>query len=86
MRERRRRWQRGYRVVRGGWRHRRLLLVAGLVLGTLGAAATVIGIRALGRRRQSAREIHPVPAAPQPQQAKTTTQAVAGSRAAEESR
>jgi hypothetical protein len=85
LRARRRKRHRVYRVVRGGWRHRRLLLIANLVLLVWGVAAAVMAIRALRRRRQAAPGIHPVPATPQPEQSRATTQAVAGSEAAEES-
>ena len=73
-----------YRVVQVGWRRRRLLLIANLVLLVWGVAAAVVAIRALRKRRHAPPEIHPVPATAQPEQSRANTQEVAGSESAAE--
>jgi hypothetical protein len=60
-----RRTLRVYRVVRMGWRRRRILMIANLVLFACGVGAAVVALRVIMRRRRTSPESTPVPATPQ---------------------
>ena len=70
------------RVVQVGWRWRRPLLIANVVLVVWGIVAAVVALRVWRKQRHAPPGTDPAPATPEQEESKASTEEVASSGAA----
>ena len=79
---RRRRRRRRLRVLQVGWRWRRPLLIANVVLVVWGIVAAVVALRVWRKRKHAPPGTYPGPATPEQEQSGASMEEVAGSKPA----